>query len=189
MSAKRLFATGVNEGDSRTTDSRLPSGLIPKRSRNGCKRATTARLRIELTTVAVVAALLTACSDSPAPEPSPRPTQTTPDGDRAVAERAARTTLETWARPTLPYGRWWKDLKPLLTPEAAEDYAETDPANIPALRITGRAVERAEPYDPNVTTFYFETTEGTFGVDVARSPGGPWRAFSIVFPGTTSMRQ
>ncbi len=180
----------MNKDVCRTTGSKTGSGSTPTRSTNGSESATTPRRGTELAVAVLAATLLVGCSnDSTPPEPSPRPTQTTPDGDRAAAERAARTTLETWARPTLPYDRWWKDLEPLLTPEAAEDYAETDPANIPALRITGRAVERAEPYDPNVTTFYFETTEGTFGVDVARSPGGPWRAFSIVFPGISSMRQ
>lgn len=76
-----------------------------------------------------------------------------------------------------------------MSPEAAEDYSYTDPANIPALLITGEAEEEPEPYDPNVTTFYYETSEGRFGVDVARSPDGQWRAFSIIFPDGESLRQ
>lgn len=162
------------------------------RSRPGSRPATVRRPRSNLAAAAaaVLLALLSACSgteDAPAPTPSSGESQPQERGD---AERVAREALTTWAQPDLPYQQWWDQVEPLLTPSAREDYSYTDPAVIPPLEITGEAEEEAEPYDPNVTTFYYETTEGRFGVDVARDPeAGQWQAFSIVFPDGQSMRQ
>ena len=77
-----------------------------------------------------------------------------------------------------------------MSPEARESYSYTDPTVIPPAKITGDPTEDSEPYDPWVTTFYYPTTEGRFGVDMARDhQDGKWRAYSIVFPGATSQRQ
>lgn len=135
-----------------------------------------------------------ACTTDTQPVQKPTPqtssTATTPDGDRARAETVARKVLTTWARPDVPYKRWWAELEPLISPEARDSYSHTDPTVIPALQITGNAEEDSEPYDPWVTTFYYPTSEGRFGVDMARShQDGKWRAYSIVFPGETSQRQ
>lgn len=143
-------------------------------------------------TLTVAALTLTACTGDNE-RAAPTASTTSPvavDGDRAAAAAAAQKILTTWARPDLPHTRWWADLKPLLTEQAQVDYSYTDPAMIPALRITGKPVEAPGPFDPYVTTYYFKTTHGRFGVDLARSPsGGPWRAYSIIFPGGQSQRQ
>lgn len=129
------------------------------------------------------------------PTPVPPPTSATPAQpgdplDRATALDAARAVLTAWARPDQPYDRWWAALQPLLTEDAQESFSFTDPATIPSLTITGPATESENAGDPYVATFYFPTDGGRFGVDIARSPdGGPWRAFSIIFPGGESQRQ
>lgn len=110
--------------------------------------------------------------------------------DRTAAQDTARAVLTAWARPDQPYDQWWTDLQPLLTDDAQESFSFTDPTTIPALTITGAASESENSGDPYVATFYFPTDAGTFGVDVARDPnGGPWKAFSIIFPGGESQRQ
>ena len=52
----------------------------------------------------------------------------------------------------LDYDTWWADVEPLLTPEAAEDYAYVDPANIPVRELTGDGfiVYDASAYVPTV---------------------------------------
>lgn len=179
----------------RTSNSKATSDSSPTRSRTGSKPVTTRSTRTELAAAALVLlALAAGCTDSPStgapPEASATTTSATDDGDRAGAERAARRVLQAWARPQLPYAEWWADLEPLLRPEAREEYSYTDPAVVPALKIAGPGNEDSEPYDPYVTAFYFETNEGRFGVDVARdSIGGPWLAYSIIFPDGVSQRQ
>lgn len=110
--------------------------------------------------------------------------------DRGDAPEVAEQVLTTWARPDRTHAEWWAELEPLLTPSAAEAYESTDPAVIPPLKLEGEPVEDVGAPDPYVTTYYLETSEGRFGVDLARSPGGgPWRAFSIIFPDGQSRRQ
>lgn len=126
---------------------------------------------------------------TPSPQASLRSTEP-PSLEREAAATAAREVLTSWARPHLDYEQWWRELKPLLTVEGQESYEYTDPSTIPSLTVTGPATEDPAPLDPYVTTFWFQTSDGRFGVDVARSPsGGPWQAFSIIFPGNESRRQ
>lgn len=133
----------------------------------------------------------TSTGDKPAPSGTAASIETpSTAAQRPQAEKAARTTLETWARPDLAYDKWWAELEPKLAPEAREDYSFTDPAVIPPLKITGTAQEEPEPYDPWVTTYYYETSHGRFGVDVAKShDDNRWRAYSIIFPDNVSQRQ
>ena len=106
-----------------------------------------------------------------------------------AAQRAAAKLLTTWARPTKAYEAWWKDLKPLLSPEAREVYEYTDPANIRALKITGPGVESNND-NPHVVTITFPTTDGKFGVDLSRtSIPGKWIGESVIFPGEVSRLQ
>lgn len=172
-------------------------GSCRTRSTGGSKVAVgpaARRLRNRIALFAAVAVSLVACTSGPAPTPKPTASATNvskaPDGDRVRAEKTARKVLTTWARPEVPYKRWWADLEPLLSPEARDDYSYTDPTVIPALKIRGAGVEDSGPYDPWVATFYYPTSAGRFGVDLARShQDGKWRAYSIVFPGQPSQRQ
>ena len=98
--------------------------------------------------------------------------------------------LRAWARPDLEERQWWDQLSPLLTVDGRELLEYTDPSQIPPLKVTGPGVEDRGLPSPWATTWWFPTTEGRFGVDVARAPeGGPWLGFSIIFPGGESRRQ
>lgn len=106
-----------------------------------------------------------------------------------AAEAAALKLLTTWSRPTLAYEQWWAELEPLLSPEGQQKYAYTDPANVPALKITGPGVESNND-NPHVVTVTFATTAGEFGVDLSRtSMPGHWIAENIIFPGDYSRLQ
>lgn len=97
--------------------------------------------------------------------------------------------MRTWARPDVPYKRWWADLKPLLSPEAEERYSYTDPQAIPPLKVLDGGTE-ASREDPYVDTVYFETSHGRFGVDVSRPRlDGEWIGESIIFPDGHSILQ
>jgi hypothetical protein len=94
-----------------------------------------------------------------------------------------------WSRPDQPYQQWWAALKKLLTPEARESYAFTNPSAIPQLTIAGRPRESATE-NPFVDTVYFNTNAGKFGVDLSRATEqSPWLGESIIFPGESSVLQ
>lgn len=89
----------------------------------------------------------------------------------------------------MAYEPWWAELKPLLSPEGQEAYEYTDPAKIPALKLTG-PVESSNDDNPHVVTISFATTKGKFGVDMSRtSIPGKWIGENIIFPGDTSRLQ
>lgn len=62
------------------------------------------------------------------------------EASRQAVVDAAVTAMTAFARPGLAFDAWWEDIEPLLTPEAARDYAYVDPVNIPAAAVTGPAV-------------------------------------------------
>ncbi len=69
---------------------------------------------------------------------TPRPVPEWDETSRQSVVAAAETAMRAFARPDLDYETWWAELEPLLTPQAAEDYAYVDPANIPVREVTGQ---------------------------------------------------
>ncbi|GAB3868549.1 hypothetical protein GCM10028801_44660 [Nocardioides maradonensis] len=107
---------------------------------------------------------------------------TTPSTD---AVSAARTVFTTWDQPTLDYGTWWTQLQPLLSPAGQQAYAGTDPANIPALKITGPyRLDPKAPDDPATTALvHVQTDRGPFALFMEHAgPGQPWYLLQIEFP-------
>jgi hypothetical protein len=102
--------------------------------------------------------------------------------EQAHSAYAARLVLRTWARPGLTYREWWADIEPLLSPAGRQDYAATDPAMIPALRVTGHARVGV----PRIGTWrivWIPTSAGECGVELSRhSTDSLWRASRIHFP-------
>lgn len=114
--------------------------------------------------------------------PTPPTSTDCTHGERAQAAHAARRVLLSWARPGLTYREWWADLEPLLSPVGRQDYAATDPAMIPALRLTGRARVRG-PWLGTWTLVWIPTSAGEYGVELSRhSIDCRWRASRIHFP-------
>lgn len=94
------------------------------------------------------------------------------DSERAL-RAAAKRFVELWARPTVGEKAWRGALNPLMTPRGRSLIQWTDPANVPALRISG------EPQRvPEATTGAFPvmvpTAQGNVVVNlVPAAPGGP----------------
>lgn len=100
---------------------------------------------------------------------------------------AAATVLNRWSQPQLGYDEWWAGLKPLLTPGGREAYAFTDPTQVPELADLAADHVVLNPSGATATV-WFETTDGTFGVDLSRKGAtGKWLANRVVFPGEESM--
>lgn len=148
----------------------------------------TAAVLILVVGLAVAFALTRDSEDDPGAREPSGPTTATPSEVTGVAADAQRV-LTTWARPQTPYARWWRDLKPLLTPAAEQAYAGTDTAQLPDLGEVTRP-EVVTGIGPDASTVWFETDRGRFGVDLSRTAQGqPWRMVRVLFPGQDSTYQ
>jgi hypothetical protein len=103
------------------------------------------------------------------------------------AARAAEEVMDAWSRPDADAEQWWRELEPLLTPGAREAYAFTDPRQVPELGEL-ELDEIVPGPSPDTVTVWFSTSDGRFGVDLARrGADSAWRASRILFPGQESM--
>lgn len=96
------------------------------------------------------------------------------DASRASAVELATKAMSAFAHPELDYDTWWKAVEPLLTQQAAEDYAYVDPVNIPARKVTGPAqlVDETSAYIAGVEA---PTDAGVYTVILSRVDGvSPW---------------
>jgi len=116
------------------------------------------------------------------PELEPEPTSSPAEPPRRASyEDVAVQFLRAFARP--PAGvesqAWWADVEPLLTDQAAHDYAGVDPRNVPFTKVTGPAVLIASDAPAQLLTiaqvptdagdYLVEMTTGPEGVHVARA--------------------
>jgi hypothetical protein len=100
---------------------------------------------------------------------------------------AASAVLNRWSQPHLGYAKWWKGVRPLLTPGGREAYAFTDPAKVPELADLTPTHVVLNPSGATATV-WFDTSDGEFGVDLSRKDAtGKWLANRVVFPGEESM--
>ncbi|MBW9207953.1 hypothetical protein KV097_18600 [Mumia sp. zg.B17] len=104
----------------------------------------------------------------------PRPVPEWDDASRAAVVKAAETALRAFARPTLDHQTWWTQLEPLLTPQAAADYSYVDPANIPALKVTGPGLIVLDT-SAYVATVEIPTSVARYQLILTRKDAGaPW---------------
>lgn len=137
-----LIAVGVISGRTHTLAGAVSSTSTPARA------TTTARPSPGTppeATLAAPARSTTSTSSEPdddsllVPTADPTLPATTPNQQAAV--KAAATFMTLFARPAAgtTTTAWWVKVKPLLSAQAAADYAGTDPANVPYTRVTGPA--------------------------------------------------
>lgn len=71
------------------------------------------------------------------PASSSTPAPTAQQARQYIA--AAAAFMKAFARPSgsVSAERWWQEVKPLLSRQAAQDYAGTDPGNVPFTKVTG----------------------------------------------------
>lgn len=121
-------------------------------------------------------------------KPGTEITATEVDGvQRDEVVDAAAAVLNRWSQPSVAYDKWWKNLKPLLTPGGREAYAYTDTKQLPELADMTADHVVMNPSGATATV-WFETSDGLFGVDLSRKDAtGKWLANRVVFPGEESM--
>lgn len=97
----------------------------------------------------------------------------------------ATKAMALYARPSVGDREWLADLKPLLAPAAAEDYAYVDPANIPISTFGAGdlAVDESNGY---AATARFGSPAGTYGVQLHRTgKDAPFKVVRFVVPDGT----
>lgn len=103
---------------------------------------------------------------------------------RASALAAAETVMRAFARPRKGTAdAWWARLEPLLTPDAAQDYAWVDPANVPVgvVRDGARIVDATSAAVARVEV---PTDVGPYTVILSRTDAdSAWLASRITPPG------
>lgn len=101
------------------------------------------------------------------------------DDVRAAAREAATSVLTTFADAARPADQWWKDLSPLLTPQAQAVYQDVDPRTVPVRTVTGTA-KVVDETSTLLTTVTVPTDIGDYTVLLVRADGGsPWLAERI----------
>ena len=106
------------------------------------------------------------------PAPLPHPTDDPASADSALALGTAAVTA--FARPDVAPALWWEELAPLLSPAAALAYEGTDPAEVPAHRVTGPAWAGVSP-SSFLATVFVPTDAGDYAVLMVREgSGAPW---------------
>lgn len=103
-----------------------------------------------------------------------RPVPVWDEASRNAAVDAAHIAMAAFAHPDLDHDAWWAGLEPLLTQQAALDYAYVDPANVPATAVTGPAtvVEETSAY---VATVEVPTDAGPYSIVLTRQDAAaPW---------------
>ena len=98
-------------------------------------------------------------------------------GSKDAALAVADQAMSLYARPTVPAAQWLAELKPLMTAQAAADYAYVDPAQIPiSTHGTGELViDEGNGYAASAR---FGTPDGTYVLALHR--GGAGEAFKVV---------
>lgn len=93
------------------------------------------------TTTHPVVAVPSPAASPPGPARTARPAPTPSSVVVSIPPRALSVTegfMAAWARPNLTQPVWWAGVRPYLSVEVARSLAWTDPARVPASKITGR---------------------------------------------------
>jgi hypothetical protein len=156
------------------------------------------KLRAAVVTTLVLAGVAAGCAGTPqghaakaAQTPTPSPA-TSPTSQAVPVTAPARTPLGTgervWAafsQRGTSYDAWWARLGPLLSDSARAVYVYDDPANIPAMKLTGSIHLAAKaPGERRYTAeVVVPTSKGIFGLDLERHTlTSRWLLYAIRFP-------
>ena len=111
----------------------------------------------------------------PVPAPAVTATFTSPvhsTGKSESVTRLATAFAQAWSSSTRSQPEWMRGIQPLVTPALAAGLAHTDPALVPATKVTGEAaLLTASSTLAHVTV---PTNGGSIVVTLHRSSSGPW---------------
>jgi hypothetical protein len=103
---------------------------------------------------------------------------------KAAALEIATRAMALYARPGVSAQAWITDLRPLLTPQAAQDYTDVDPSRIGITSFGAGelVVDETNGYAANVR---FGSPAGGYEVVLHRNGGGqPWKVVRFNLPGS-----
>jgi hypothetical protein len=101
---------------------------------------------------------------------------------RAAALNVATRAMRAFARPGADAETWWSELEPLLSDQAAQDYAYVDPAAVPARKVTGGAkiIDDASAF---VAVVRVPTDVGPYEITISRqNAADKWRVERLTPP-------
>lgn len=113
---------------------------------------------------------------------TPQPRLTLDEPARASAIETGTKAMQLYSRRNVSAEKWWADLVPLMTQQAAQAYRGTDPKRVPPLKITGtgKLTPASRPLSARVSV---PTSLGEYLVILARTEEAPmWRVDRIVPP-------
>ncbi|WP_298462245.1 hypothetical protein [uncultured Cellulomonas sp.] len=96
--------------------------------------------------------------------------------DAALAAQVAADFVAAWARPDLDAASWQAGLAPHTTPQLMALLGDTDPANVPAVTVSGQPVEVAANAEAGV---YDVPTTGDFVRVHVQLIDGTWLATDV----------
>lgn len=104
----------------------------------------------------------------------------------SAAEAFATKVFAAWSSRTLSYDAWWAQLSPMLSSGGKAMFQYTDPANIPALKVTGPAkvtdaVKGPNAVAPGGANVAVPTSRGQFVVQLEHDQAG-WAMYAMQFP-------
>jgi hypothetical protein len=100
----------------------------------------------------------------------------TQDAPVLAAQQAAAEFVAAWARPDLDRAAWQAGLAGHATPELLQSLADTDPANVPAVTVSGQPVEVAANAEAGV---FDVPTTGQFVRVHVQLVDGAWLATDV----------
>ncbi len=95
-------------------------------------------------------------------------------GSRTDVVESAENAMRAFARPGMDRDTWWAELEPLLTQQAAQDYAYVEPSVIPAKKVNGPG-ELVDDTSAYVGFVEVPTDAGIYTIILNRSDAdAPW---------------
>lgn len=120
-------------------------------------------------------------ASSPVPATVPSTTSTTSPGAGADEDvsvtKLATAFAQAWCLSARSQQEWTRGIQPFVTPALAAGLAQTDPARVPATKVTGEAslvTASATSAQVNVPT-----DGGSILVTLRRSSSGPWQVSDV----------
>lgn len=114
------------------------------------------------------------------PSQAPQPTASWTAAAEGDALAAAAKAMGFFAHPESGEPKWFEDLKPYLTPDAAESFSYTDPANVTVHKVLGKGALKKDAGNPFGAFIEFATDAGTYSVQVVRvGDAAPWQVAAI----------
>jgi hypothetical protein len=105
------------------------------------------------------------------------------EASKTAALEVATTAMTLYARPGVSAQAWITDLRPLLTPEAAQDYTDVDPSTI-GITSFGAGELVVDETNGYAAMVRFGSPAGAYEVVLHRDGAGqPWKVVRFKVPG------